>query len=390
MARVRVIRRLMELEEYATRWNELVDISSQANVFQRWEWIWNWANVYIGENSLLTLAVLEGNELVAIAPLWVEKKRHPGFVSLNVLRVMGSPESDYVDFIVREDDAARWSELIWEHLFGPLRGEWDILEYIDVRADSSVLDSFARLSASDDRCAKMEQTGQSVCPYIDLPDRWDEFLQSFSSTGRYAINYSRRRLEKQGDLRLHFCENVDELPDQLRRFISLHQKSWRERGRAGAFATDKAKRFHERVAGDFLKKRILFLCSLSLDGTHIGSFYGFQFKNKLYYYLLAVERNPEKRVKTGTALLGYCIEEAITRRCREFDFLRGDEEYKYRWTKLNRENLRLRFYNRKVRVSVFIVYRSIVRTLRRAFKMALDERTSRITEWPQRDDDTIE
>jgi hypothetical protein len=131
-----------------------------------------------------------------------------------------------------------------------------------------------------------------------------------------------------------------------------------------------------RVARNFLEKGVLFLCSLTLDGEHIGSFYGFDFNKTLSYYLLGVKRNPAKRVKTGTALLGLCIEEAIGRGCGEFDFLRGDEEYKYRWTADNRRNPRFTFFQRKPIPLAYFAHYTSMRLVKNTLKKILGKRVT--------------
>jgi CelD/BcsL family acetyltransferase involved in cellulose biosynthesis len=63
------------------------------------------------------------------------------------------------------------------------------------------------------------------------------------------------------------------------------------------------------------------------------------------------------RINVLNALLGFCVEEAARRNCREFDFLRGDEEYKARWTDLRRQNVSIHFYNRGMKATLILSYR---------------------------------
>ena len=373
---VKVIRNRSELEAFAADWNRLLEKSAQKNVFLTWEWVSNWVDVYIEENALLTLIVFDEGEPVAIAPLHVQTERPIRGVNLRVLRFVGSGEvcADHVDMIFAGDRSVDRAKVIWDHLFGPLRGEWDVFEYYDAPSDSPSREAFREFASRDRRCMKAELVGQSVCPYLALPGSWNEFLSQCSGTRRYAINYSMKKLAEQGRLEKRICENAEELAGQMETFISLHQESWNERGKPGSFSSDRFKRFHLRVANDFLRKGILFLCSFHLDGTHIASFYGFEYDRRLYYYLLGVKLNPVKRVKTGTAVLGHCIQEAIRRGCREFDFLRGSEEYKYRWTLTDRRNPNMRFYNRTSKAFVFLVCRFSYVYARRLFKTVFRKR----------------
>jgi Acetyltransferase (GNAT) domain len=266
--------------------------------------------------------------------------------------------------IVAAGDPKDTAKAVWDELFGPLRGEWDVFEYFDAPGDSPVRKSFEEFAGRDRRCLKTELVGYSICPYLVLPRTWNDYMRECSGSRRYTISYSMKKLSEQGQLEKRACENAGQLEGEMETFVSLHQESWVERGKPGSFSSDRFKRFHLRVAKDFLAKGMLFLRSFTLDGKPVASFYGFQYGGKLYYYLLGARVNPAKRVKTGTAVLGYCIEEAIAGGCREFDFLRGSEEYKYRWTSTERRNPRFRFYNRTGKALVFLVLGTTYRRTR--------------------------
>jgi CelD/BcsL family acetyltransferase involved in cellulose biosynthesis len=344
---VRVIRTRTELQELARSWNGLVERSAKKNVFLTWEWVSNWVDVYLREARLLTVVVYDGGVPRALAPFCVQEERCLG-VKLRVLRFLGSGEvcADHLDVIMDADATVADAKRIWTALLGPLRREWDVFECYDVPPDSSIFIGFRSLAGDDKRGVKMETLEETVCPYLALPGSWDEYLEQCSGTRRYTITYSMRKLDEQGVLERRFCERLEYLDSFMNAFISLHQKSWNERGEPGSFSSERFEAFHRLVARDFLEKGILFLCSFHLDRRHVGSFYGFQYGGTVYYYQLGVETNPVKRVKTGTAVIGGCIQEAIRRGCSELDFLRGEEEYKYRWTATDRRDLRVRFYNR--------------------------------------------
>lgn len=345
VSEIRIIRTVSEFRALEGSWNELQKRSARKNVFLTWEWVANWVDVYARAEGLLCVALYDGGDLRAVAPLCVQEERRLG-ANARVLRFLGSGEAcaDHLDFLVDAQSAPDSAKRLWREIFGRLRRDWDVFECYDVRADSLVLASFRSLERRERRCLNAGAEGESVCPYLALPDTWEEYLAQCSGTRRYAITYSMRKLAEQGALEMRFCERPDDLEASMDAFISLHQNTWRQRGWPGAFAAPEFEAFHRRVARDFLAKRVLFLATFLLDGRHIGSFYGFEYERTLYYYLLAVETNPEKRVKTGTAVIGACLQEAIRRGCREFDFLRGEEEYKYRWTAADRRNPRMRIY----------------------------------------------
>jgi len=367
MRSVRVIRTMGELSEYEPVWNDLVRRSQFDDVFLTWEWMSNWSRVFLanGDGNLMAIAVHEGGEVVAIAPLWVETIRYGNVLELRVLKAIGAGASDYFDFVVRADGVRARTKAIWDHLLGPLRDEWDVFELFDVPDGSPVLAVLRLLAERDTRSSGAKFVQNTICPYAPLPSTWDSLLRSFPRRTRYAVSYSRRRLNGQGDLRVRFCERSDELSGMVNDLIRLNRKSWNERGKAGAFATEELERFHHMVSRELFDRGRLFLCSLELDARHIGSFYGFDYADKVYYYSSAIERNPVSRVKVGTVLLGVCIEESIQRGRREFDLLRGNERYKRLWTRQYRSTTSFRIYNKHIRSGVIFLYRQSRRLLRR-------------------------
>lgn len=380
MERVQIIRTREELETLRGAWNTLVERCARPNVFLAWEWVSNWIDVYLGSGRLLVIVLRENGEPRAIAPLCVQEERLPAGMSFKALRFLGSGEAcaDHLDVIVAGGSPGECARWIWDALFGALRAEWDVFEYYDAREDSAVLDAFRAFAREDKRCVRSEPAGESVCPYLDLPRNWEEFLERCGGSRRYTITYSMRKLAEQGRLEKRFCRRPEDLDGCMDAFVSLHQTSWNERGQPGAFSSPKFETFHRRVARDLLAAGSLFLCAFHLDGRHIGSFYGFEYRGTLSYYLLGVETNPVKRVKTGTAVIGHCIEEAIRRGCTEFDFLRGAEEYKYRWTSSERRDPSVRFYNRTGRAAAYLARNASCAFVKKTLKILLGRHAARL------------
>lgn len=380
MDRVDVIRSRSEFARLEDTWRAVLERCPRRNVFVTWEWVSNWVDVYVEEDRLFVVVIYAGGEPLAIAPLFLEEGQVALGTRPRVLRFLGSGEvcAEHVDVLVVGDTSGVVARRLWDELFGPLRGEWDVFEYYDAPAGSPVFGAFRELAREDKRCLGKEHTGESVCPYLALPWSWEEFLKGCSGSRRYTITYSMKKLAEQGVLEKRFCQNPSELASFMDAFISLHQRSWNARGKPGVFSSTRFERFHRRVAKDFLERGILFLFSLHLDGRHIGSLYGFVYDGTLSYYQMGVETNPVKKIKTGTAVIGYCVEEAIRRGCREFDFLRGAEEYKYRWTSTDRRNPRVRFYNRTGRALTLHVGRSSHEAAKKGVRALLGRQITRL------------
>jgi CelD/BcsL family acetyltransferase involved in cellulose biosynthesis len=349
----RVIRTLDELQAFSDVWNPLLERSPNNTVFLTWEWISTWCKAYLKGDEPFVVVVECDGKLVAIAPLWRERVRVAGFVSVRRLRFLGTGDvcSDYLDVIADVDNHDEWLRAIWDQLFGPLRGEWDIWDYSDVPSDSRALARFYRWGDEDDRSMAREIVGMTVCPYMPLPKTG--LVGGLSKKRRYAVNHSRQLLEQQGALTFHHCLDPADVEPELRRLAELNTRIWTERGHKGSFATEEFGRFHSIIADEMLAKERLLLCSLWSGDRYLGAFYGFVYNRVLSYYIMSVEQGRESRANVGDVLLLACMEEAIRRGCCELDFLRGDEYYKYLWTRTDRRNITISFSNKTAGAALY-------------------------------------
>ena len=383
MFHIRTLRSVEELRSISGQWDHLLERSLNDNLFLTWDWLSHWINTFLTDHRPLCLVVYEDDNLVGLAPLWLERRRYFGLGTLNVLRFIGSQEvcSDHLDLIVSRKNSEAVCSAIWEHLYGPLRKDWDVFEYRYVPSDSHTLNLLYKLSENDNRCLGAVIQGYTVCPYVTLPETWDAYLTSLSANQRRALKVSSDLMAQAGALDLRICDTAESLHVYMQTHIDLHRKSWIDRGQSGSFGTDRFRQFHRQLAGDLLAKGKLFLCNLELNGTPVGSFYGFEHNKVMYYYLLGVERSAAPRASIGRVLLGRCIKAAIERGCREFDMLRGDEEYKYHWTSRERRELSVTFYNRSAGALVQILRQFVNRYGKQVGKTVLGNKTPTIERW---------
>jgi len=84
-------------------------------------------------------------------------------------------------------------------------------------------------------------------------------------------------------------------------------------------------------AGRMLETSYLILSFLSLNGENAAALLAFEYKKELLLYNSGYDTEKWAGYSPGWVLLGYVIQHAIARGIEVFDFLQGDEEYKYRF-----------------------------------------------------------
>lgn len=121
--------------------------------------------------------------------------------------------------------------------------------------------------------------------------------------------------------------------------FELHQRRWNQRWLPGVFGGKRVQAFHRDAARSLLERGWLRLFYLRLDGVTQASLYCFAYGDRLCYYQGGFEPTLA-RLSLGTVLTARAMQTAIAEGRAVFDFLRGDEPYKAKWTGAAQVNIR--------------------------------------------------
>jgi CelD/BcsL family acetyltransferase involved in cellulose biosynthesis len=292
------------------QWRELLDDAVFATPFQTPAWTRAWWWHFGGRRTPHWLAFHQGRDLVGLYPLYVT------IGPWKSVRAIGTGHSDYLHPLVRTGYQQSVSAALIDHLAG--------LQDVDL-ADLHQMREGVSPAAGD-----FEPEVQAHCLVLDLPTSYDGYLKGLSKSLRFDC----RRLGKEpfvgGKAKI---ESVDEgnLAQATEAFFGLHAKRWRTRMQPGAFATNRVKRFHREAVAALERDGHLRMSVLTLDGEPAGVIYAMQVGGARFFYQCGYD--PEhKALSPGTLLVADCINKAIEEGCARFDFMRGDEAYKRRWS----------------------------------------------------------
>jgi CelD/BcsL family acetyltransferase involved in cellulose biosynthesis len=182
---------------------------------------------------------------------------------------------------------------------------------------------------------------------------------------REQVRRRMKTLEGQHAGRLILVENESQLADGMDALFRLHEARWRGRGAVGSFerhAHNKA--FHRQVATEFLRAGWLRLYLLEADGQIVAALYGYEDHGRFSYYQAGFDPRWAKQ-SVGMVLMGSIIRDCIARGVSEFDFLRGDESYKYRWSRVERQTADAVVWNRTLRGRLNLAQARAVATIKR-------------------------
>lgn len=168
---------------------------------------------------------------------------------------------------------------------------------------------------------EVETRIHEVAAVLDLPDSYERYLSDVGKKERHEVRRKLRRYERMvGDV-LHEAHRG--LGWGLDEFIRLHRMS---SGEKGEFMTDERQRlFTELAEVDGWRIDAL----RTPDDTAAAAVFGYSDSTGYYLYNSAYD-SALSEASPGVVLLGKMIEQAIAGSLGRFDFLKGDEAYKFR------------------------------------------------------------
>jgi CelD/BcsL family acetyltransferase involved in cellulose biosynthesis len=163
-------------------------------------------------------------------------------------------------------------------------------------------------------------TQHEIAAVLDLPSSFDEYLHSLGKKERHELRRKRRRFEDQlGTATLERRSGAD----AVSLFADLHRRS---SGDKGSFMTPEIEKFF-----DALHRDVGAAIDVLVDGSRRPASAVFSFEDEECFYLYNSAFEPELgNLSPGNVMLSHLIEREIERGTRRFDFLKGDETYKFR------------------------------------------------------------
>jgi len=311
-------------------WDDLLRKSKISSPFLTWEWMYSWWTCY-GEkqhtNSLCIVTARDEDNLIGILPGYVNHRRAFGRSSLT-FRFLGSEyeSSDYLD-VIRKDDDSNLIEGIFKFMIRETK--IDMIALYNILENQTILTVIDKLAKKIDSQTVVKH--HRICPYLPLNGDWNSFVSGLSKNQRYNLRRRTRKLFEEFHAKLSILEDSAELEVAVDELFRLHEDRFKTKQEQSIFRADLRKEFHKKVACYFLEENILKLFRLSVDDIVIASLYCYEFANKLFYFQFGMD--PEwTKYSPGVVIMAEAIKYAIDRKLDYFDFMRGDEEYKFKWT----------------------------------------------------------
>lgn len=294
-------------------WLDLLSRSVTNYVFQtpQFQEAW-WTTLGTGELRIIAVRTGEG-KLVGLAPLFLDSERQLCFVGcVNV--------SDYLDFLIDQQHQTD----VYAAIGGVLKSD-------SITWKSLYLCSLPEVSPTrqwlKDSFATATETQQDVSPQIALPANWEAYLESIDRKQRHEIKRKMRRVNETEHAYELFTTET-EAHTAIDEFIKLHQASSAEKK---DFWDESHLKFFKQFVPAAGRAGWLKLYFLKIDDIRAAAMLIFDYNNQYLLYNSGFDPLQFRNLSTGNVLTAYTIQQAIDANKSLYDFLRGDEEYKFRF-----------------------------------------------------------
>lgn len=363
---IRVLQSWEELADIQKAWDAILGEWGNANIFCTPEWMNAWWKAWGAEGRLRFLVFEMSGQIVALAPLYLERKELPG-TTLEYLSMVGdnSGDSENLEFIVKPGYESQCAERFLQWL-----EEDPSIDICSLKAmpESSVFGAalFALLKQREWAVERWTTPGF----YIPLPATFEEYLSRLASDMRPLLTRYPRRLEKRFAVKYVQVTDEKDLPKYLDALFTLHQKRWEKAGHPGAFSEPARRQFYAVLSAELLRKGWLDLWAIELDGQIAAVQYCFHFRGVVS--LLQEGFDPQfESEKVGYALRARMLQDLISRKFASYDFLGGSDAYKERFGGSPQTYENIEFARPWTRGSLHLRFVQIWGTTKRSLKQAL-------------------
>jgi CelD/BcsL family acetyltransferase involved in cellulose biosynthesis len=317
------------LAQLYTYYNDPACALKWEHVFSLPVWLEEWWRAFGETGRPEILSVQYQDELIGIAPLQIDGMRASFLGSADVC--------DYLDFVVAPGKESIFFNAIVNYLIST---DVDELELRCLRPESLAIKNL--LPIIEDRSIAFHREPDGISLELDLPETWEGYLGGLKSKQRHEVRRKLRRLDEAGDIRFAVYDEPGDIIDKREIFFKLFQDSRKDKTE---FMTPKMKSFFSAMISAMADAGILKMGMMYVDALPAGAVLYFDYQGRIYLYNNGYDPR-FATVSVGVLSKILLLQHGIDEKKKIFDFLKGQETYKYRLggneVQLSRLNIRLK------------------------------------------------
>ncbi len=317
-----VITEESEWIHWGSSWNSLVRVNPMLSM----DWLSAWWRQYGTGHQLHIVAVVEGDRLLGVLPLYEHETRLG-----KQLRFLGSGTvcSDYlsavVDPVCADEVYKSLNECLRESVFQREIEALQLEGISDHDAWIPQLTSFADEAGFSIRVQPLDNAW-----LLALPGSWSALQQS--QRGRHVYRKAKKCFGKieSNEITVRQLTHASEMNEGMEHLVRLHQARRQSVGDQGCFADSRFEPFLRDAIENMLANGTACFSVCEKAGVAIGVALLLLGSDTVFMYQSGVDPD-YMALEPGHTLVTGCLLYAISKSYQHYDFLRGDEPYKAFW-----------------------------------------------------------
>ena len=330
------------LGEIESSWRRLQALSFRPHFQYDYEYMTAWNEHLRKDWNPFVLKIKESGVIKGIVPLMYRDEKRRGIFPYRRVRFLGSTNTDFSMFLTANEDTKEVVTASLEWLFsGKFR--WELIILDDLVEGNAAVDI---IKAWLDHNAVRYSEMKGKYYYLDLNRPWKEVLQETSKKFvRRNTNLARNRINKYGNWKA-VVNPFWETQRLINMATQMHIKRQSDLKRNSFFDSSQARTFFFFVIEHFKNNGMFRSYWLQFDNNYIAYMFGFEQDEVFYAWNMAFDPNYSNFFPSKLLLLEI-VKDCYQRGLKEFNFMRGESDYKEKWTKHFRINYRFTIKNIK-------------------------------------------
>jgi CelD/BcsL family acetyltransferase involved in cellulose biosynthesis len=328
-----VIDRFSEFEARRHNWDAVYEADSEAQFFLSWQWLADWLTTHRTIWFILAAKRHETDgEYAAFLPLRMRTdfdKKH-GFT--NEIFFAGAGFSDYTGIITESQFESEAVPAFAEYIKRKLNWAQFKIENLTMsdRRRRLFLRAFDKIRFVQNPITYKfpgDPTDHSICPFINLPASWDEYLNTLSPNNRQKIRRLLKKVDSSEIYRITWSD-ARSIDENLSMLLNFWRIKWLPS--KGEQRADEIVSLNQWMLSRCAKSAALFLPVFWHADRPVAALATLVDRRKKSLLFFITGRDETYReMPAGYLLHAYSIRHAIAHGFTTYEFLKGNEPYKY-------------------------------------------------------------
>jgi CelD/BcsL family acetyltransferase involved in cellulose biosynthesis len=338
--RVEEIRTDAGWQSLEPHWDALLRETPDSTSFQSFHVQRVWAQHLMVKSRLFILAVYQGRELRAIAPLRIETVEYYAR-ERRLLKFIGEPSEMDRPTILRRGEDADAVRAVFKHMLERL-ALWDCLLFYEQPKGGAVLAAAAQMFQRTDLLVGV--VDGPPCPWVNVRGSWQEFLASKPRRFRKQLSLKRNRLARVGEVRFVAYDGWPQVAEGFDLYLQTERRSWKPQKHLGVTKDQASLSYHKALVGELGPSGRVRIRVLFSGDKPIAASFGLLGDGR--FLSLHIAHDEEfGHFSPGVVLTANELEACYAAAdCTDYEFLGGFLSNKLTWTANVRETRQLFVY----------------------------------------------